>query len=71
MGKPLVIAGYLLLIAAFIGYLVVVITGLVDVLPEGIIGLLAIAGFGLLFVKVLKDRLTSKEDDYYSKNVKK
>ena len=68
--KPVTVAGYSLLLAAFIGYLVVVIMGLVDVLPEGIIGLLAIAGFGLLLIKAIKDRLTNKEDNYYSKNVK-
>ncbi len=68
--KPLVVTGYLLLIAAFIGYLVVVIMGLVDVLPEGIVGLLAIAGFGVLLIKVIKDRLANKEDNYYSKNIK-
>jgi hypothetical protein len=68
--KPVTVAGYSLLIAAFIGYLVVTIIGLVDVLPEGIVGLLAIAGFGLLLIKVIKDRLTNKEDNYYSKNVK-
>lgn len=68
--KPLVIAGYSLLVAAFIGYLIIVIIGLVDVLPEGLIGLFAIAGFGLLLIKALKDRLANKEDNYYSKNVK-
>ncbi len=69
--NPLVIAGYLLLIAAFIGYLVITIIGLVDLLPEGIVGLLAIAGFGVLFIKVVKDRLNNREDDYYSKHVGK
>ena len=70
LGKPLAIVGYVLLIAAFIGYMVLIITDLIDVLPEGIGGLLAIAGFGLLLIKVIKDRLTNKEDNYYSKNVK-
>jgi hypothetical protein len=70
LGRPLVVIGYLFLIAAFIGYLVLIITKLIDVLPEGIVGLLAIAGFGLLLTKVTKDRLTNKEDNYYSKNVK-
>jgi hypothetical protein len=70
LGKPLVVIGYLFLIAAFIGYLVLIIAKLIDVLPEGIVGLLAIAGFGLLLIKVIKDRLTNKEDNYYSKNVK-
>ena len=70
LDKPVTIAGYGLLMAAFIGYLVLIIIGLLDVLPEGIVGLLAIAGFGLLLIKVIKDRLTNKEDNYYSKNVK-
>ena len=70
LGRPLAILGFSLLIAGFIGYLVVVIIGLVDALPEGVVGLLFIAGFAVLFIKVLKDRLTSEEDDYYSRNVK-
>ena len=68
---PLVIVGYLLLIAVFIGYLVIVIMGMVDAFPIGIVGLLFIAGFGILFVKVLKDRLSNKEDNYYTRNVKR
>ena len=68
--KPLVAIGYLLLIAAFIGFLVVVIMGLVDALPWGVVGLLLIAGLGVLLVKVIKDTLTSEEDRYYSKKVK-
>ena len=69
--SQLIVFGYILLIAAFIGYLIIIIAGLIDVLPEGIVGLLAIAGFGVLFIKVFKDRLSNKEDDYYSKNVEK
>ncbi len=69
-GRTLAAVGFGLLTAAFIGYMVIVIIGLVDALPEGVIGLLAIAGFAVLFIKVLKDRLTSEEDNYYSKNVK-
>ena len=68
--KPLVAIGYLLLIAAFIGFLVVVVMGLVDALPWGVVGLLLIAGLGVLLVKVIKDTLTSEEDRYYSKKVK-
>ena len=70
LARPLVAIGYLLLIAAFIGLLVVVIMGLVDALPWGVIGLLAIAGFGVLLIKVIRDTLTSEEDRYYSKKVK-
>ena len=70
LSRPLVAIGYLLLIAAFVGLLVVVIMGLVEALPWGVIGLLAIAGFGVLLIKVIKDTLTSEEDRYYSKKVK-
>jgi hypothetical protein len=37
----------------------------------GIIGLVTIIGFGLLFIKALTDRLASKKDDKYSRDVKK
>ena len=37
--------------------------------PLCVYGLLGVIALGV-FVKVLVDRLSSKEDDYYSKNVK-
>ena len=37
--------------------------------PHGLLGMLAIIGFGFLLVKALSDRLSNKEDDHYSKNV--
>lgn len=39
--------------------------------PVGIIGFIAIIGIGLLFAKVVQERLANKEDDYYSKNIEK
>lgn len=36
-----------------------------------VIGLLVIVGVGMLIIKVIKDRINSKEDDYYSKNVER
>lgn len=63
--------GYFFLIIVLIVYIVLMFVGLIKSLPWGIVGFIAIAGFGLLFIKVLKDRLTNKEDDYYDKNVKK
>jgi Tfp pilus assembly protein PilW len=44
---------------------------MVAAFPFGIIGLIVLTGVGVLFIKVLKDRLNNKEDDYYSKNVDK
>ena len=63
--------GYFLLIIVLIGYIVLMIKGLIETLPWGIIGFIAIAGIGVLFIKVLKERLQNKEDDYYDKNIKK
>ena len=39
--------------------------------PYGIVGLIAFVGIGLLFIKVLRERLANKEDSHYSKNVEK
>ena len=64
-------AGYVLLAIVAIVYLLLVIGGLIIAFPWGIIGLVLIVGLGLLFIRVLKDRLSSKEDDYYSKHVER
>ena len=61
--------GYLLLLAVAAVWLYAMIRGMVAILPYGIVGLAALAGIGLLFAKVVKDRVGSTEDDYYSKNV--
>lgn len=52
-------------------WLVAVIAGLIAAFLYGIIGLIAFIGVGFLFVRVIKDRLENKEDDYYSKHVDK
>ena len=63
--------GYLLLAVVAALYIVAMVVGMISALPYGLIGLVAIAGVGLLFIKVVKERLDSREDDYYSKNVDK
>lgn len=65
------IAGYVILAIAAIGWLVIMIARMVKVFPDGIIGLIAILGLGILLIKVLRDRLHSKEDDHYSRTVDK
>jgi hypothetical protein len=47
------------------------IWGMISAFPYGLIGFVAIVGVGCLLVKVVADRLSNKEDDYYSKNVEK
>jgi hypothetical protein len=62
--------GYAILLIAAVAWLVIVAVGLISAFPAGMTGLLVIVGLGLLFVKVLRDRLKNKEDEYYSENVK-
>ena len=63
--------GYILLLIVVVCWLIAMLVGMIAAFPFGIVGLLAIVGVGLLFAKVVKDRLSSKEDDHYSKNVEK
>ena len=61
--------GYLLIGSVAVLWIIGMVAGLIVAFPYGLIGLIVLIGFGLLFVKVLKERLASKEDDYYNKNV--
>lgn len=63
--------GYVLLGIVAICWLVAMFIGMIAAFPIGLIGLIGITGFGFLLAKVIKDRLGSKEDDHYSKNVDK
>lgn len=62
--------GYVFLAIVAIIWLVVLLVGMVAAFPYGIIGFIALLGFGFLFAKVIKDRLENREDDHYSDNVK-
>ena len=63
--------GYILLGIVAVCWIAAVIIGVVVAFPFGLIGLIAIIGIGFLFAKVVKDRIENKEDDHYTKNVKK
>ena len=54
-----------------LAYLVLIIFGLVQAWPWGIIGLVILANLVILFALVIRNRIGNKEDDYYSKNVDK
>ncbi len=63
--------GYVLLSLVAAGWLMAMLAGMIVAFPFGLIGLVVIMGIGFLFAKVVKDRLSNKEDDYYSENVDK
>ena len=62
---------YIILTIAAICWLILMVAGMIAAFPIGIIGLIAIIGFGLLFMKALNERLEKSKDDRYSKNVEK
>ncbi len=62
---------YALLVVVGIVWLGFILYGMVEAWPYGIIGFVGLGAIGLLFAKVVKDRLKSDEDDYYSENVDK
>jgi len=63
--------GYSLLGIIMIIYMVAMFIGMIAAFPYGLLGLLFVAGLGVLMVKVLKERVRNKEDDYYSREVDK
>ena len=63
--------GYSLLAIIMIIYMVAMFIGMIATFPYGLLGLLLVAGLGILMIKVLKERIGNKEDDYYSKEVDK
>lgn len=62
---------YILLIIVALCWFIAMLAGLIAFSPIGIIGLIAIIGFGLLFIKVFKERLNARKKDRYSKEVEK
>lgn len=52
-------------------YVLAMLAGMILAFPFGLLGLIALIGVGALVIKVLKERINNKEDDYYAKNVDK
>ncbi len=63
--------GYSLIAIVAVIYLVAVFVGMITVFPFGLLGILFFGGFGILVIKVVKERLQNKEDAHYSKEVEK
>lgn len=60
---------YILLGIVMVAWLAAMVIGLVVAFPYGLLGLLVLLAIGLLLVKVFRERLQNREDDYYSKHV--
>jgi len=64
--------GYTLLALAALGWCYLIFReASLEIFPEGAIGLLALGGCGVFFIKAVADRVKNKEDDHYDKNVEK
>ena len=61
--------GYSILGTLALIWLLGIVAGAIAALPWGILGLAGMLAIGILLVKVLRERLANKEDDYYSSNV--
>ena len=70
---PLVKFAFALLIitavVAVAGYVLALLFGMITAFPFGLLGLVPLAAILILLFVVVRGQLTSKEDDYYSKNV--
>ncbi len=62
---------YAILLVLAAAWIVAMVVGSIAAFPAGVIGLAALAAIGLLFVKVVRDRIANREDDYYTKKVDK
>ena len=63
--------GYILLTAFYLLTLYLTLQEIQNLYPEGILILLVYSGLFVLLIKVIKERLNNKEDDYYSKEIHK
>jgi len=52
-------------------WLAIMLTAAIALFPFGLPVLVVLGAIGYLFWRVLRDRLSNKEDDYYEKNVKR
>ena len=63
--------GYILLIGFYVLIANFIISDIETFYPDGLLLLLISSGLLVLFIKVLKERLSNSEDSYYSKEIDK
>lgn len=52
-------------------WLTIMVTTAIALFPFGLVVLVVLGAVGYLFWRVISERLSNKEDDYYEKNVKR
>ena len=57
------------LVAGVIVYLGVFVFSMFQIMPWGLLGFVALVGFGLLIIKVIRDRINDPEEEHYSRDV--
>ena len=63
--------GYILITTFYLLVSYLTLQNIEQFYPDGLLVLLIYSGVFMLFLKVLKERLNNKEDDYYSKEINK
>ncbi len=67
--RALELIGYTMLGVLGLLYLLALLLGMIAAFPWGLLGLVGMLAFGLLFIKVLVERMGNREDSYYERNV--
>jgi len=62
---------YIVLVLVAIAWIIAWVIGMFQNVWVGVIGLVTLSGFGLLFIKALTERIKSSKNDKYSKDVKR
>lgn len=59
---------YILLAIVALFWLAGMFLGMIAAFPIGVVGIIGTMGIGLLLIKVIRERISNEEDDYYSRN---
>jgi len=62
---------YVILTIAAFAWIIAIVIGLIATFPVGLVGLVVLFAFGLLFAKAFKDRIANSKGDRYSRDVEK